>query len=238
MTELLHIAVCEDNRQDREHLLELTRGRTQCESFESGEALLASFYGGKYDLVFLDIYMGGMKGVDAAKAIREQDADVVLCFTTTSLDHTLESYRLGALKYIEKPVRSEDVSDALRLAELKRRDRQSITLLIGGERTEIALNSVLYFENRNHAVEVHTTSGVLKTSQTVRLDDVEQLLPTNGEFLRCHHSFIVNLRHVVRVDRDFIMKNGERAYIRGGSEKKCADILKGYLLDRLGGDRV
>lgn len=244
MAVLLHTAVCEDDARDREHLLALiarggageARGTVLCDSFEDGGALLAGFFSGKYDLIFLDIFMKGQKGVDIARAIRETDADVVLCFTTSSPDYTRESYRLGALKYIEKPVREEDVAHALRLAELVRRDRQSLTLLIGGEYVSLALDSILFFETRDHAVHVHTTSGILRASQSIRIEDVEGMLPPTGQFLRCHRSFIVNLRHVVRIDRDFIMKNGERAYIRGGDEKKCADILKSYLLDRLGRD--
>jgi two-component system LytT family response regulator len=93
----LSIAVCEDNPADAALLLSHIRGSGiahWCETFSSGEALLAAFAPGKYDMIFLDIYMAGLRGVDAAGKIRETDRTVTLVFTTTSTEHTLEGYRL------------------------------------------------------------------------------------------------------------------------------------------------
>ncbi len=215
----LNIAVYEDNPEDAQRLLRCITDSgipAECEIFSTGEALLADFSAGRYDLVFLDIYLGEVQqGVDIAAKIRETDTAVTLAFTTTSTEHTLESYRLKAYAYLEKPVRPTDVREVLEQAQSKRKNAPSVKLLIEGTYKVIPLDSILYFEQKNHAVLVNTLMGVLRTSQTVKLSDIEAQLPEG--FLRCHHSYIANLRYVKELDQElkiFVMQNGDTVYIR------------------------
>ncbi len=233
----LKVAVCEDNEQDMSHLLSCMTASTipvEYETFSSGEALLAAHQTGRYDLIFLDIYMSGLLGIDAAAKIRETDTAVTLVFTTTSTEHTLASYRLNAPKYIEKPVMPEEVADVLSIAQEKRKTAAYIQLLIGGEYRDIPLDSVLYFEQQNRAAIVKTLSGTLRTSQTVKFRHIEPLLPQY--FLRCHQSYIVNLKHVKSLDWEqkiFTMHNGDRVYIRHQSMKQASEAYENYLLRKL-----
>lgn len=240
----LQIAVCEDNPADAallESHIEKSGIPSARRGFDDGEAFLRSFRAGLYDLVFLDIYMGGMNGIEVAKAIRETDEYVVIAFTTTSPDHTLESYRLGALKYLEKPVTADGVRETMELALFKRKSRSFITLTMsGGKRADIALDSVLYFELKDHVIKIHTSAGLLTTSQSVRIDDIEKRLPS-PPFMRCHRSYMVNLNYVHTVDRElqaFIMKNGDRADIRRGHAAKYLKELDKWRLHEVGRDGI
>lgn len=232
----LKIAICEDSADDAQLLINCIRliGMPAAwDLYESGEALLSAFLPGKYDLIFLDIYMGGMAGVEAARSVRNRDGNVVLAFTTSSDEHTRESYRLGALKYIIKPVAEKDVAEAMRLADMARRERKYISLLTGGRHVEIPLDTILYFEVQDHAVLIHTSTGTLKASQAERLAAIELLLPC-PPFLRCHHSYIVNLNYVQSVEQDFVLSSGDRVHIRQRDLKKHTDAYKSWLLDKLG----
>ena len=103
----LNIEICEDNSGDMNLLVEsIERSGVSAnwDCFYSGDKLLSNFIPGEYDLIFFDIYMEGLLGIDAATKIRESDTTVIFVFTTTSLDYTLESYRLKAPLYIEKPI--------------------------------------------------------------------------------------------------------------------------------------
>lgn len=136
----LNIAICEDDAQDLARLMEQIEAagmEYRCHAFESCEAFLERFRPGDYELIILDIYMAGMKGVEAASAIRRLDREVVLAFCTSSRDHALDSYRLGALKYLEKPLDGNAVRETLALAEMKRQARKKISLLAGGQTREI-----------------------------------------------------------------------------------------------------
>ena len=75
--------------------------------FESGEAFLAAEKERRFSAAFLDIYMEGLSGMDAAKELRKTDTDCLLIFTTTSTDHALEGFQVRALHYLVKPF-SED----------------------------------------------------------------------------------------------------------------------------------
>lgn len=215
----IQIAVCEDMPGDTERLLRCIDESgipSEYRVFSDCDALLADFLPGKYDLVFLDIYMNDVQqGIKAAASIREADALVTLAFTTFSPEHALESYRLKAFAYLEKPVKARDVHGVLEYAANRRRSAPSVKLLIQGKYQDIPLKSILYFECKNHAVQVATLSGVLRTSQTVKLGDIEPLLPDG--FFRCHNSYIVNLRYVKELDqklRLFRMQNDDPVYIR------------------------
>ena len=116
MENLLEVAFCEDNPKDMDTVCSYfmaSKMVASCHTFDSGESFLEHFKAGQYDLVFLDIYMTGMLGVDAAAEIRKIDKGVTLAFTTTSPDHSLASYRLKAIAYLEKPVSKADIEEVL-----------------------------------------------------------------------------------------------------------------------------
>jgi DNA-binding LytR/AlgR family response regulator len=190
-----------------------------------------------YDLIFMDIYMKSLRGIETVEAIREKDENVTIAFTTSSPDHTRESYRLNALKYLEKPVTEKAVRDTLELALMKQKSRPMLTVTeAGGETADVYLDSILYFEHKNHVAELHTASRLIVTSQAARLDEFEKRLPS-PPFLRCHRSYLINLAYVREADREkncFFMKNGDRADIRRGQFPKCKRALDEWRLEQAG----
>ncbi len=97
----LQIAICEDLPEELARLrgiLEQSKISHEIEYFASGETFLAGFQLHRYDLIFMDIYMGGMTGIETAAEVRKIDSKVAIVFTTSSLEYALESYRLGAMK--------------------------------------------------------------------------------------------------------------------------------------------
>lgn len=234
MNGFLNIAICEDHAADMSLLADYIRQSgidAQYDLFSSGEEFLEHFAAGRYDIIFMDIYMNGMRGVQVVERIRETDHNVVIAFVTSSTEHALEGYRLGVLKYLEKPVRAGMVEDALRLALMSRTAKETISLLIGGKYVDIPLDDIMYFENQNHVVIVHTTTGIMKTSQTVRLDSIAEKLLSHP-FIRSHKSYLVNLCYVSKIDQtfgDFVMQNGDRACIRHRDSKKIQDAYEAYL---------
>ena len=180
--------------------------------------------------------MDGIKSVEAAAKIRKTDRTVTLVFTTTSTEHTLESYRLKATSYLEKPVKSEDVREVLELVLAKRDSTAYVSLLIEGVNRKLPLESILYFEYKGHAVFIRTHSETLRTSQTVKLKDIEPLLPNC--FFRCHHSYIANLRYIKGLDQElrlFLMQNGDKVYIRRQDMKKAEKAYEDSLFHRARG---
>ena len=227
----LRVAFCEDNPVDTElltALIEITGLPHTLDRFVSGEAFLESFEKDKYNLIFLDVYMGRLTGVQTAELIREIDTQVVIVFITTSEDFTREGYRLNAYKYLLKPITTKDIVDALELATLKRNGARGATLTIVTDNIPviIPLNDILYIESRNRQSLINTTDETYATNMT--LDVLMKLLPS-PRFLPSHRSFIVNLDHVDELQEDFIMDNGEIAYITVKNYRKVKKAYESYL---------
>lgn len=237
----LHIAICDDSPEDIANLQALLNKSAMpviCKHFSCGEDFLLSFKAMQYDLIFMDIYMKKLQGIETVKQIRDIDETVMIAFTTTSAEHTLESYRLGVLKYLEKPLTLKAIKETLSLALLQSKSRSSIVLPLCGPNKEMPLDGIFYFEQHDHIVEVHTVRGIYPTRQNVKLSEIELQLPS-PPFIRCHHSYIVNLRYVQKLDEElkvFILKNGNSAYIRRGDLTKAKYAYEAYLFETTRGE--
>ena len=218
----LRIAICEDMDADAAYLHSLIENSgvaAHVSSFESGEAFLASRPAGRFDLIFFDVYMDGISGVEAARLLRETDEDCGVVFTTTSEEHRPEAFDVGAEQYLVKPVDREKLYKLLK-KRLSRRRRKTCPVNAKGQRVDIPHDHIYYVEVRNHNCLVYTVSGVIETGSTMTIEDFMPLLPP-PRFMRCHRSYIVNLSYVQNVNRDFVMKNGHLVYIRRSDLARC-----------------
>lgn len=218
MSSLLSIALCEDNPQDAAELCALLAQyapEATVAQFTSAEAFLASQPAGRFGLVFFDVYLGGITGIEAARRLREQDKNVSIVFTTTSEDHALDGYRVRALHYLIKPVQAADVAEVLAECRLKATPPEppepGLTLMVSGQKQHIALADVQYVEVFGKRCLVHTSGGVVETRTP--MEQLAQHLPA-PHFVRCHRAYIVNLAHVAKLDGDFVMENGDIVYVR------------------------
>ncbi|MCL2136004.1 MAG: LytTR family DNA-binding domain-containing protein [Coriobacteriia bacterium] len=235
---VLRIAIAEDTQSDIDILVGFINDyqtNKQIRVYHSGEELLADFHKSQYDLLFLDIYMYEINGVETAERIRDIDTQVVIVFTTTSEDFTRESYRLNAYKYLVKPLVAKDVFDALELAILKRDKAQGATLAIVYENVPvlIPLNEILYIESSNRRSLVHTDDDVYTTTMTI--DALAKLLPS-PRFTRSHRSFVVNFDRVDEVSDDFIMDDGSVAYITVKNHRKMKRAYEDYVFNKVRSD--
>ena len=231
--EPLRIAVCEDSAEEQQKLLailEQSKIRTEPAIFSSGEDFLKTYRRGRYDLLFMDIYMGGMTGIEAVSEIRKTDDLLVVAFITTSTDHTLESYRLNAVKYIEKPVKEKSVRELLQFAQIKKENIPRLILKIGGKELSLPFERILYAEQKDHTLHLHLTGDEVLQANT-KLDKIEPQFE-GQPFFRCHKSYLVNLAHVAELDKwlmVFVMNEGNQVHIRRESMGKAKKAYETYL---------
>lgn len=122
----MKIAIVDDLKLDAEQLSHLILSYMKehriptaaPEIFPNGETFLASFTVGSFDIVFLDIYMDGLSGMETAQKLRTLDASCRIVFVTTSPDFAVDSYDVNAAFYLLKPVTMERVSKALERCHL------------------------------------------------------------------------------------------------------------------------
>ena len=229
----LKIAICEDQSQDMERLIALIKSLpypVEIASFVSGEDFLAAYPGGKFDLVFFDIYLTGISGTITANHLRTIDDHCGIIFTTTSQEHMLEAFDVGAQHYLVKPIDKNKLNKVLekRIAIIQWL-RQSCSIPIKGQKKDIPFNEIYYIEVQNHNCYIHTKGEIIDSGTTMTIESFAALLPT-PPFVRCHKSYIVNLSYVNTIDRDFEMINGDIVYIRRNDVRKYTKELARWRL--------
>jgi len=225
----LRTAVCEDAPDDMEHLcamLQSASAETKISRFSDGNDFLESCPAGSFDIVFFDIYLNGMSGIELAKIFREQDSDCAVVFTTHSREHALDAFDVSAEHYLLKPVDKNKLETVLKKRiELMNRTLETCPVNVRGQHMDIPLDSIFYVEAQNMNCIVHTSFGIIETGPAMTMKVFEQLLRP-PRFMRCHKSYILNLRYVESIGRDFIMKNGDTVYIRRGDLSKCKQYMQ------------
>lgn len=238
--EPLNLAICDDLPEERKALLALLEQApiaTNCTQFGSSEELLEAFRPGKFDLLLIDIYMDGMTGVEAVQKIREMDEHIPIAFTTTSTDHTLESYRLSVLKYLEKPVQQKEIDDLLRLVKLQKDSAPRLAIQQNGKTQKLPLSELMVLEQQGHHVVLS-----LKGGSTIQLyGKLSDLLPQlDGQPFFCpHKSYCVNLAFVRGINEEYQcyeMADGKKVPISRTNRAKAKRAWEDYLFARTRGD--
>ena len=202
----LSVVVCDDLNEDRYTLARMIQRYADANGIElrmdtcgSGEELMSLFAPGRWDILFLDIYMGGLSGAEAAQRIRARDAGCALIFCTTSREHGMLSHELRVSDYLVKPFTAEDVRGALDwVLEDRRKKLRTLTVRVDWNDVEIPLGELQYVEIQRNDFIFHLDRRTLKTRGVMA--ELEQAL-SGGGFYRCHRSFLVNFDHVSGVKR-------------------------------------
>lgn len=125
----MKIAICDDDASDLELIKEYCfrfDKEFDVETFYSGEALLAAFDNDFYDIIFLDIEMGQMNGLEVGTRLIHLPHKPIIFFTTQSLNYAVRGYGI-AMRYLPKPISYDVFSGALKTAiEYVVPDRKSV----------------------------------------------------------------------------------------------------------------
>ncbi len=160
------------------------------------------------DLIFLDIQVPDMLGIDAARLIREVDQNVMIIFLTNLTQYAIDGYSVNAFDYILKPLNyfqfSRKLQRALRLLSYRSSSQTlDIKTKQGGRR--VSVDAVIYIEVSGHDLYVHLIDERIKQWGT--LSKYEDLLK-DAHFTRCGSSFLVNLKYVQEIRRDQVLMAG------------------------------
>ncbi len=212
----MRIAIVDDIAAERSILhkwvqscLDSRRIDADIAEYESGETFLSAAEQNRFDLVFLDIYMEGINGIETAAALRRFDTDCLIVFTTTSTDHALEGFRVRAMHYLVKPYDAEDVTALFDEVVLRLSKTEKYVEIVTAKNTvRLRYKEILYAENFQHKVYIYTTSGEVQTRQTFR-EFVAAL--TDERFFSCSQGVIVNMEHAADFDgTSFVMNDGKK----------------------------
>ena len=223
----MYIAVVDDEKVIREDICELIekqRPESSVEAFSTGEELLASE--GRFDIVFLDIQMDGMNGIEAARSLRKRQEETVLIFITGIKEYVFDALDLYAFQYLLKPLNEKKFVEVLdRAVKEAGRKKEKRGLFIKARNLTLDQTDILYIESRGKKVEIHTARDKESIEIYASMEDLEGQL---GEgFYRCHRAYIVNMAHITEYGSDSILlTNGDKVYL---AKKKYGEFVKAYM---------
>ena len=194
--------------------------------FDSGEAFLAAEKAQRFTAAFLDIYMDGLSGMDAAKELRKTDADCLLVFTTTSTDHALEGFQVRAFHYLVKPFSEAELSGLLdeMLAKLPRPE-PVLTVKVDGSDIHLRYRDIISAEH------FATAGKTLAMRQSFKA--FTEPLKKDPRFFVCGRGTIINMENAADFqDAAFCMTDGSQVYVSQELLKAARQAFMDFLLQR------
>lgn len=216
---MLRIGICDDQREARDALrfgLEkviLEESEQIVYEFSTGEGAVRWLkkHPGEIDLLFLDVEMNGMNGMETARQIREFDRGICLVFVTGYPDYVFDGYQVNALDYVIKPAGTKKLGEVLkRVRKLIFDNRERTFSFKNPEGTyRLPLSGIAYFYSDKRKINVVCTGQEEKLTHAFygKLDDVEEQLA--DVFVRVHQRYLVNPARVTRIGGENVTVDGE-----------------------------
>ena len=230
---MLKIAICEDDEQAallcHSYIERFEKeSKTTCEVsvFVNAVQFLAAFTAGDYDLIFMDIQMPILNGVDAAGKLREKDPAVSIVFVTDMKNRIADGYAVEAMDFIIKPMTYFKFEIVMKRA-MKRQTRKKaeVFLTSGGEAYRVAVEEILYVEVNRNRCFYHTEDGVIEIWSSLKKEEV-RLRPYS--FAKANSCYLVNLAHVRSLSGDTVQVGSEALAISRSRRKDLMEAFTAY----------
>jgi DNA-binding LytR/AlgR family response regulator len=232
----MKLAIVEDNNLESNYLHDLiseyclNNHSYDVTTFISAEDFFAS-WPMELDILFLDIMLDEMNGIELATKIRQTNERVIIIFTTSNPQFSLSGYAVDALDYLIKPVAKELLFRTLDKTIHRLGDFRHNYFTINNNDGYFVINTmdIYYIELLNRKLIIHTKSGPIACLRSLQY--MEEQLPDT--FFRCHSAFLVNLHAVESVQGPDIVVAGNTIPISKHRRKDFIRALTEFVGDKL-----
>lgn len=208
---MLKIAVLDDDEVFGKHVQALLKQYievpTEILYFSTGTAFLKE--GEDTDILFLDIDMPKMNGMELAHELLKKSMPPIVVFLTALPEYVYDAYETEAIGYLLKPIEEEKLEKVLKRAiekANKRKQNRFICLKSTGQVRRLSVEDILYVENQGRKLLFHTKEAIFTCYG--KMEEYERQLP--DYFFRCHRGYLVSLKEVASYERNAIyLSNGE-----------------------------
>lgn len=232
---MIQIALCDDEVKQRYQLQkiiekELSDRKIDYKILEygSGESLLAADVC-RFDLIFLDVEMAGINGIETARRIRMQNTGVCLVFVTGYADYVFDGYEVRALQYILKPYKVEQIRTVLDTALKQLHERSGSFFYLETDRSfyKIPWEQIRYFSSELR--KIHLSAQEREYEFYGRLNDLQSQVPSY--FFRVHQRYLVNFYFVQGIENQELILPDIRLPISRSRSKDALIAFAKIMLD-------
>ena len=227
----MRFAVCDDEAELRRSIsdnIKLFGTGAAITEFSSGAELLEN--PDSFDIIFLDIGMDGIDGMQTARELRKKGCNSAIIFVTAFEERVFDAFDVGAFHYLVKPVSAEKFAEVLKRAIDSRTDPPAalnndryIAVKSGGVSTKLALSEIMFAEVFDRTLILHTVSG--KVEYRGKLSEFEKC--TDDSFFRTHRSYLINLRYLASYTSSQVtLDNGDKVIL---AKQRYSELVKAYM---------
>ncbi len=197
---MIRIAICDDEKHMSDHIRAMAsdffrkkNSEIRLRTFLSGEDLLN--YDGQIDILFLDIQMDGMDGLETARKLRAGKFRGFLIFITVLKEMVFQSFEVQAYDYLVKPVDEKQFEKTMErlFASMQNIGEDSLLVQQGYERRIVPKDEIVFCEVIDRKIYLNLASGEV-VDYYERIENLETKL--DSYFFRCHRSYLINLKHL------------------------------------------
>ncbi len=227
----MKICICDDdsfiNREIRRLLENFATPEEgfDVSDFSCGEDLIEYYNSGNgFDIVFLDIEMKGMNGIEAAETIKCLAPETIIIFVSSHSSYVFDAFRIEALHFLVKPIKEKEFAEVFTRAMKKYTTvNASVVLKWESTRNKIRISNISFVEGYRRHLSVHTANGVYEA--VGKISEIYEALRPHG-FVRVHQGFIVNMNYIKNFNANEVeLTDGSKVAV---SVRKRQEALKAY----------
>ena len=231
---MIYIAICDDEKHMSAHIRSFVSDffrkknrETSLRMFSSGEELLS--YNGQIDILFLDIQMKGMDGMETARKLRADQFRGFLVFITVLKEMVFQSFEVQAYDYLVKPVNKKQFEKTMERLYASMQNAREDSLLVqkGYEGRIIPKDEIVFCEVIDRKIYLNLASGDV-VDYYERIENLETKL--DKRFYRCHRSYLINLKHLKGYKNGTAcMDNGKEIPVSRLRSKEFSGVVLQYM---------
>ena len=231
---MIRIAICDDEKHMSDHIRAMASDffrkknrEIQLRTFSSGEELLS--YDGQIDILFLDIQMKGMDGMETARKLRADQFRGFLIFITVLKEMVFQSFEVQAYDYLVKPIDKKQFERTMErlYASMQNASEDSLLVQKGYEGRIIPKDEIVFCEIIDRKIYLNLASGEV-VDYYERIENLETKL--EGRFFRCHRSYLINLKHLKGYKNGTAcMDNGKEIPVSRLRSKEFSGVVLQYM---------
>ncbi len=229
----MKIAICDDEQRIRQEIKEALSNyfsdkllNVEFYEYTCGQELLDCDH--NFDMVFLDVEMPVLNGVETAKILKAKNSNIIIFMVTAFSEYLDDAFELGAYRFLQKPLNIVRLYRSLDAALLTISNKNIKVLCANNESVVIPINSIVYCESYKRKSKIITTNGDYISKEHI---DYWKNKLNELNFYSPHTSFVVNFNYIERFNRkSFVLSYSDKTVEISVAPKKQQEFRKKIFL--------